>query len=156
MFRLRIFIWQNIQRGNFQLRREDICYLQVANNRYTTSTSVKMWFLYTIKYESKLLPWPELWIDKIVLFRTLVAEGLCKLILCGAITSHKLFTRLILIWCNPVNDANTKMKTILGMFFPLYASLSRTNQVSIDSSVPTLRPKYSFWSKKTLWIWNRI
>jgi len=85
-----------------------------------------------------------------VLFRTLVAEGLCKLILCGAITSHKLFTRLILIWCNPVNDANTKMKTILGMFFPLYASLSRTNQVSVDSSVPTLRPKYSFWSKKNL------
>ena len=67
----------------------------------------------------------------ILLLRTLVAEGLCKLILSGAITSNKLFTRLILMWCNPVNDANIKMKTTLGMFFPLYASLSRANQVII-------------------------
>ncbi len=62
--------------------------------------------------------------------RTLVAEGLCKLTMCGAITAPKLFSRLILMWCNPINEANTKLKTILGMFFPLYASLSRANQVN--------------------------
>ena len=30
--------------------------------------------------------------------RTVVTEGLCKLMLCGAIASPKLFSRLILIW----------------------------------------------------------
>lgn len=34
--------------------------------------------------------------------RTLVAEGLCKLLLARRITSSKLMSRLILMWYNPV------------------------------------------------------
>ena len=61
--------------------------------------------------------------------RTRVAEGLCKLMMCGAIVGPKLFTRLILIWYNPVTEADGKLRHILGTFFPLYASFSRANQV---------------------------
>ena len=78
--------------------------------------------------------------DPDVEIRTRVAEGLCKLMMCGAISSPKLFTRLILIWYNPITEADGKLRNMLGTFFPLYASFSRANQDSIEESfMPTLK-----------------
>ena len=53
---------------------------------------------------SQLLDDPDLEI------RTLVTEGLCKLMLCGSIASPKLFSRLILIWYNPMTEADGKLR----------------------------------------------
>ena len=51
--------------------------------------------------------------------RTEVAEGLCKLLMIGAISSPKLLSRLLLIWYNPMTEADSKLRHILGTFFPL-------------------------------------
>jgi hypothetical protein len=67
--------------------------------------------------------------DRDLDLRTLVTEGLCKLMMSKVITSAKLFTRLILMWYNPVTEANGKLRHILGAFFPLYASMAKANQV---------------------------
>ena len=78
--------------------------------------------------------------DPDIEIRTRVAEGLCKLMMCGSISSPKLFTRLILIWYNPITEADGKLRHILGTFFPLYSSFSRTNQDSVEESfMPTLK-----------------
>ena len=78
--------------------------------------------------------------DPDIEIRTRVAEGLCKLLMCGSISSPKLFTRLILMWYNPITEADGKLRHILGTFFPLYASFSRANQDSIEESfMPTLK-----------------
>merc|ERR1719167_811820 len=78
--------------------------------------------------------------DPDIEIRTRVAEGLCKLMMCGSISSPKLFTRLIRIWYNPITEADGKLRHILGTFFPLYASFSRANQDSIEESfMPTLK-----------------
>ena len=45
-----------------------------------------------------------------------------------------LFCRLILIWYNPMTEADGKLRHMLGAFFPLYASFSKTNQDSIEES----------------------
>ena len=61
--------------------------------------------------------------DRDLDIRTKVTEGLCKLMMSKVIASSKLFTRLILMWYNPVTDANGRLRHILGAFFPLYASI---------------------------------
>ena len=46
--------------------------------------------------------------DPDIEIRTRVAEGLCKLMMCGAIVSPKLSTRLILVLYNPTTEADGK------------------------------------------------
>lgn len=72
--------------------------------------------------------------------RTKVAEGMCKLLMVGAVASAKLFQRLILMWYNPMAESDGKLRHVLGTFFPLYASMSRINQDSIEEAfLPTLK-----------------
>merc|ERR1719462_237242 len=72
--------------------------------------------------------------------RTETAEGLCKLLMIGAISSPKLLSRLLLIWYNPMTEPSCKLRHILGTFFPLYCSMSRANQVSMEAAfIPTMR-----------------
>eukprot|EP00095_Tigriopus_kingsejongensis_P007922 maker-scaffold1210_size55525-snap-gene-0.20 protein:Tk07922 transcript:maker-scaffold1210_size55525-snap-gene-0.20-mRNA-1 annotation:"hypothetical protein CAPTEDRAFT_225765" len=76
--------------------------------------------------------------------RTKVAEGMCKLLMVGAITSAKLFQRLILMWYNPLAECDGKLRHILGTFFPLYASMSRANQDSIEEAfLPSLKTLFN-------------
>ena len=63
--------------------------------------------------------------------RTETVEGLCKLLMIGAISSPKLLSRLLLIWYNPMTEPSCKLRHILGTFFPLYCSMSRANQVKL-------------------------
>ena len=46
-----------------------------------------------------------------------------------SVVSGKLLSRLFLTWYNPVTEDDSKLRHILGTFFPLYASMSRANQV---------------------------
>ena len=78
--------------------------------------------------------------DRDLDIRTKVTEGLCKLMMSKVIASSKLFTRLILMWYNPVTDANGRLRHILGAFFPLYASIAKENQDIIEEAfLPTLK-----------------
>ena len=70
--------------------------------------------------------------DRDLEIRTKVTEGLCKLMLSKVITSAKLFTRLILMWYNPVTEASGKLRHVLGAFLPLYASIDQENQVCLS------------------------
>merc|ERR1719225_2050614 len=83
---------------------------------------------------SKILDEPDLDL------RTEVAEGLCKLLMIGALNSPKLLSRLLLIWYNPMTESDSKLRHILGTFFPLYCSMSKFNQRAMeDSFVPTMK-----------------
>ena len=83
---------------------------------------------------SKMLDEPDLDL------RTEVAEGLCKLLMIGSINSPKLLSRLLLIWYNPMTESDSKLRHILGTFFPLYASMSKTHQLSLESAfIPTMK-----------------
>lgn len=57
--------------------------------------------------------------------RTEAAEGLAKLIYNGRISSAKIFSRLVLLWYNPVTEDDTRLRHCLGVFFQLYARESR-------------------------------
>ena len=58
----------------------------------------------------------------------------------GAISSPKLLSRLLLIWYNPMTEADSKLRHILGTFFPLYCSMSKFHQKAMeDAFVPTMK-----------------
>ena len=83
---------------------------------------------------SKMLDEPDLDL------RTEVAEGLCKLLMIGSISSPKLLSRLLLIWYNPMTESDSKLRHILGTFFPLYASMSKAHQLALESAfIPTMK-----------------
>jgi condensin complex subunit 3 len=72
--------------------------------------------------------------------RTETAEGLCKLLMIGAISSPKLLSRLLLIWYNPMTEPSCKLRHILGTFFPLYCSMSLASQLAMEGAfIPTMR-----------------
>merc|ERR1719225_1313888 len=72
--------------------------------------------------------------------RTEVAEGLCKLLMIGSINSPKLLSRLLLIWYNPMTESDSKLRHILGTFFPLYSSMNKQNQTAMEEAfVPTMK-----------------
>lgn len=75
--------------------------------------------------------------------RTETAEGLAKLMYTGRISSAKIFSRLVLLWYNPVTEDDTRLRHCLGVFFQLYARESRylvsfVADVSISGCWPSL------------------
>ncbi|KAI3353201.1 hypothetical protein L3Q82_019761, partial [Scortum barcoo] len=72
--------------------------------------------------------------------RTETAEGLAKLMYTGRISSAKMFSRLVLLWYNPVTEDDTRLRHCLGVFFQLYARESRVHQEVVEESfLPTVR-----------------
>ncbi|OXB59372.1 hypothetical protein ASZ78_004215, partial [Callipepla squamata] len=72
--------------------------------------------------------------------RTEAAEGIAKLMFAGRLISAKLLSRLVLLWYNPVTEEDTQLRHCLGVFFPLYAYASRSNQECFEEAyLPTLR-----------------
>ncbi|XP_034067439.1 condensin complex subunit 3 isoform X2 [Gymnodraco acuticeps] len=72
--------------------------------------------------------------------RTETAEGLAKLMYTGRISSAKMFSRLVLLWYNPVTEDDTRLRHCLGVFFQLYARESRAHQEVVEEGfLPTIR-----------------
>ncbi|KAF3852102.1 hypothetical protein F7725_005457 [Dissostichus mawsoni] len=72
--------------------------------------------------------------------RTETAEGLAKLMYTGRISSAKMFSRLVLLWYNPVTEDDTRLRHCLGVFFQLYARESRAHQEVVEEGfLPTVR-----------------
>ncbi|XP_050715054.1 condensin complex subunit 3-like [Eriocheir sinensis] len=78
--------------------------------------------------------------DESLEIRTLVAEGMCKLLLSSRITSSKLLSRLILMFYNPTTGDDSFLRHTLGVFFPLYACEDASYQESLcEAFMPTLQ-----------------
>ncbi|KAM5339397.1 condensin complex subunit 3 [Glossophaga mutica] len=72
--------------------------------------------------------------------RTGAAEGLAKLMFCGLLVSSRVLSRLILLWYNPVTEEDVRLRHCLGVFFPMFAYASRTNQECFEEAFfPTLQ-----------------
>uniref|UniRef100_A0A2K5HQR5 Nuclear condensin complex subunit 3 C-terminal domain-containing protein n=1 Tax=Colobus angolensis palliatus TaxID=336983 RepID=A0A2K5HQR5_COLAP len=72
--------------------------------------------------------------------RTGAAEGLAKLMFSGLLVSSRILSRLILLWYNPVTDEDVRLRHCLGVFFPIFAYASRTNQECFEEAfLPTLQ-----------------
>lgn len=53
--------------------------------------------------------------------RTVVAEGMSKLLLSGRVVSAKLLSRLLLLWYNPITEDDAHLRHCLGVFFPVFS-----------------------------------
>uniref|UniRef100_A0A2K5UAT0 Non-SMC condensin I complex subunit G n=1 Tax=Macaca fascicularis TaxID=9541 RepID=A0A2K5UAT0_MACFA len=72
--------------------------------------------------------------------RTGAAEGLAKLMFSGLLVSSRILSRLILLWYNPVTEEDVRLRHCLGVFFPIFAYASRTNQECFEEAfLPTLQ-----------------
>lgn len=72
--------------------------------------------------------------------RTGAAEGLAKLMFCGLLVSSRILSRLVLLWYNPVTEDDLRLRHCLGVFFPMFAYASRTNQECFEEAfLPTLQ-----------------
>ncbi|XP_005366060.1 condensin complex subunit 3 [Microtus ochrogaster] len=72
--------------------------------------------------------------------RTGAAEGLAKLMFSGLLVSSRILSRLILLWYNPVTEEDVRLRHCLGVFFPMFAFASRTNQECFEEAFfPTLQ-----------------
>ncbi|XP_058578988.1 condensin complex subunit 3 isoform X2 [Neofelis nebulosa] len=72
--------------------------------------------------------------------RTGAAEGLAKLMFSGLLVSSRILSRLILLWYNPVTEEDIRLRHCLGVFFPMFAYASRTNQECFEEAfLPTLQ-----------------
>nr|XP_014694262.1 condensin complex subunit 3 [Equus asinus] len=72
--------------------------------------------------------------------RTGAAEGLAKLMFSGLLVSSKILSRLILLWYSPVTEEDVRLRHCLGVFFPMFAYASRTNQECFEEAfLPTLQ-----------------
>ena len=52
----------------------------------------------------------------------MTAEGLAKLLLAGRVVSVPLLVRLLLLWYNPTLQEEDRLRSVLGHFFPAFAS----------------------------------
>ncbi|KAJ0033090.1 hypothetical protein NQD34_000197 [Periophthalmus magnuspinnatus] len=90
--------------------------------------------------QSTLVMLSEFLDSEIADLRTEAAEGIAKLLYTGRIASAKMFSRLVLLWYNPVTEDDTRLRHCLGVFFQLYARESRAHQEVIENSfLPTVR-----------------
>nr|XP_054109439.1 condensin complex subunit 3 isoform X2 [Callithrix jacchus] len=72
--------------------------------------------------------------------RTGAAEGLAKLMFSGLLVSSRILSRLLLLWYNPVTEEDVRLRHCLGVFFPMFAYASRTNQDCFEEAfLPTLQ-----------------
>ncbi|XP_054438218.1 condensin complex subunit 3 [Pteronotus mesoamericanus] len=72
--------------------------------------------------------------------RTGAAEGLAKLMFSGLLVSSRILSRLVLLWYNPVTEEDVRLRHCLGVFFPVFAYASRTNQECFEEAFfPTLQ-----------------
>uniref|UniRef100_A0A8C4ZNT9 Non-SMC condensin I complex, subunit G n=1 Tax=Gadus morhua TaxID=8049 RepID=A0A8C4ZNT9_GADMO len=70
--------------------------------------------------------------------RTETAQGLAKLMYMDRFSSAKMFSRLVLLWYNPVTEGDTSLRHCLGVFFQLYARETHQEVVG-ESFLPTVR-----------------
>ena len=57
--------------------------------------------------------------------RDVAAEGMAKLLVSCRVMSHKLLSRLLLLWYNPVTEDDTRLRHCIGGFLPMFAFASR-------------------------------
>ncbi|NXF88118.1 CND3 protein, partial [Eubucco bourcierii] len=75
---------------------------------------------------------------------TVAAEGIAKLMFSGRLVSAKLLSRLILLWYSPMTEEDAQLRHCLGVFFPLFAYATRSNQECFEEAYfPTLQTLFN-------------
>ena len=59
------------------------------------------------------------------MLRGIAGEGLAKLLLNGRVISQKLLVRLLILWVDPSTQEEARLRAVLGLFFPTFASSDR-------------------------------
>lgn len=58
----------------------------------------------------------------------------------GLLVSSRILSHLVLLWYNPVTEEDIRLRHCLGVFFPMFAYASRTNQECFEEAfLPTLQ-----------------
>ncbi|XP_028390822.1 condensin complex subunit 3-like [Dendronephthya gigantea] len=72
--------------------------------------------------------------------RNVAAEGFAKLLLSGRVHSPKLFSRLLLLWYNPMTEDDIYLRDCIGVFLTAFANECRAFEEQIEEAfMPTLR-----------------
>ncbi|KAF2353585.1 Nuclear condensin complex subunit 3 C-terminal domain [Trinorchestia longiramus] len=67
--------------------------------------------------------------------RSAVVLGLCKLLDASRLHCPKLLSQLVLLWYNPLTEKDTRLRQMLGSFFPVYASRGGLHQETLSASL---------------------
>lgn len=72
--------------------------------------------------------------------RSVVAEGMAKVLITGRVVSANVLSRLIILWYNPISEDDAQLRHCLGSFLPAFAFRSRKNQEVVEQAfLPTIR-----------------
>ena len=72
--------------------------------------------------------------------RSIVVEGLAKVMITGRVMSANVLKRLILLWYNPITEDDIQLRHCLGAFLPSFSFQCRKNQELVEQAfLPTLR-----------------
>ncbi|RXG72423.1 Condensin complex subunit 3 [Armadillidium vulgare] len=134
-------IWLLYGMQGFNSTPEDVKEAEnsVGNENKNDSTDVFLDESQTSAVGNIITLFTEMLENKCSSTRTLVAGGICKLMLASQISSSKLLTYLLLLWYNPDTEDDQLLRHMLGVFFPLYASAGGSNQENLCGAlIPTL------------------
>jgi hypothetical protein len=65
---------------------------------------------------------------------TMAVEGFCKLFMTGHIISAKLFSKLLIMYYNPMTESDTQLRAILSSFLPQFSFIRSSNQLCVEES----------------------
>jgi len=72
--------------------------------------------------------------------RSVVAEGMAKVLITGRVVSANVLSRLVILWYNPISEDDAQLRHCLGSFLPAFAFRSRKNQEVVEQAfLPTIR-----------------
>ncbi|XP_046850620.1 condensin complex subunit 3-like isoform X2 [Xenia sp. Carnegie-2017] len=118
--------------GSDDNNAEKVDEAEVIINEAQKSVSHVLYVL--IKCLEKENPW----------IRCIAAEGFAKLMLSGRVHSPKVFSRLLILWYNPLTEDDPYLRESIGVFMSAFAFDSRSNQEQIaDAVLPTLRTLFN-------------
>jgi len=76
--------------------------------------------------------------------RSIVAEGMAKVMITGRVVSPNVLSRLIILWYNPISEDDAQLRHCLGSFLPAFAFRSRKNQEVVEEAfLLTLRTLFN-------------
>ena len=74
---------------------------------------------------SEMIHNDSLLLTQSVTMREIAGEGLIKLLYSGRVLNQRILARLLLLWFNPVMEDSSILRSLLGTFFPIFASVER-------------------------------
>lgn len=72
--------------------------------------------------------------------QTIAVEGFAKLLIASRIESSMILSRLVIFLFHPLTEENVRLRQVLHVFFPFFASLDIANQQQLEAAfLPTIK-----------------